>query len=381
MDLLLIIKAVLIALVASQLLKGTDMNNLVLLALSVIVIHQLVDHFIAPQIQWGGTAGYGIQSALGLQRKLRRESVKSHTWTDQQSSPNMPILIGGGCGCQHVTKEGMDNPMAKDYYSDDSTPDDVSTHAEYDTLIATMTSERQPVPAEDQQVDIITRMIDDRMALRETSQPTQIDVNRSSLARIIGSEGFTDGLGPTPGERGLVYGTVSSESLHPDTKHRVEHTLYSGDLIQITTIDDVQLVLPAGTNYVTGVKDILGNQLFKLRFLTEGHSDLKLIPIRYGDSVNIVYTNDRGESVKLNHQGDLNNLKNTKDITFRLINRSDPNSRSVVKHGEPVLLWSGKDFARINQERKRVETDSPADQATDFIIKAEKGCGPLWRFS
>lgn len=422
------LKAAGITIAAGYILRGLrDWETIAKLFVSVALTLLITSQF-APKIHTGlnqgmgfnmggqMVGGMGMQTALNMQKKLKLRQKGQNGGGIQaalglQRTLNGQPHISEGFSSQYQ-QGGMDDKVAVDYYSPKvsqvTKPHIQQDHAAYDTLIATELDGgvEEAKPAE--QVNTIERFIDDRMALDyyERDRGTKTDVHEAFESHITNQhvptveafdgdntavyQNYKAGVGPTAGERGLVYGTLA---VKPGDKHnsRIAGTLYSGDLITLTTKDGAKVMLVDGSSFVRAVPadkaSGLGNKLFKFRMeLVQGHSDLKMVPIKYNDMIKLVYNDGQAQAVTLNHSGDLNNLKNNRDIIFKLVRKDKPDDKSVANLKDEFVLRKGNEgvgnasFLKVNGERMKIETDSSIQEATVFTVAPQKGCGPLWRF-
>lgn len=414
-------EAIAIAFVSRVLLnkKALDMETL-LLAVVITVTHIVLDLF-APDIgaaarqgsgfrighQQVGGSSTGLQAALGTQRALRRRAQKGGAGSitavaiippqleSRAPAAQIPTLNEENCQSEFLPAEEaieeapaqqvntlerfMDDRMALDYYNRDR-----------------LTSASGPVEG-----------MDDKMALHyyETDRHTAPHVHEAFVSditrhRVRGVEAFVDteanqatyanyksGLGPTAGEKGLVYGTVTATEAG---KHatRTGQALYSEDLVTLGSVTGHKLVLLDNSKFIRAVNQDeagLNDKLFKLRFkLTRHQYDGSLKPIRYGAPVSILFNDEQAQTVAINHDGDLNVLPNTRDIVFELINKDKPTTKAVINTDDAILIrrsveGTAGQYLRINTDRKRVETTAKEEEASVFKIRPQKGCGPLWR--
>ncbi len=333
--------------------------------------HAIYDTLIATDnVQGGVQAGGGLQQALGTQRTLRGQSHAPQTGGGlQQALGTQRTLRGqshapqtGGVGGIGAMLETMDDPVARDYYTHNNMPNGGEGISVYNTVLATQETE----PAKGSvQVNVLSRFIDDKMAM---------DCRNGQVKH----EAFQD---ETAAERGLVYGTV------PTLNHDAisPNTLYSGDLINIIAVTGDKLTLSEG-NYIQATKpgdaSPLNDRLFKLRIQkTKRQPPTKHVPIMYGSPVNIAFNNEQAQTVLLNHDGDLNVLKNTRDTVFEL--QSVNNTTGSVQKDTNVLICartdSDKKCLKINPNDGHIILSSP-QEATQFIITEQQGCGPAWRY-
>uniref|UniRef100_A0A6C0J898 Uncharacterized protein n=1 Tax=viral metagenome TaxID=1070528 RepID=A0A6C0J898_9ZZZZ len=314
--------------------------------------------------------GGGLQKALGMQRILKRKTI-----------------------------EGMDDRIAIDYYSpiqnEVSTPLIKQDNSIYNTMIATnMNDEPNNVKGVEGFIDgndgthiVLTNKLVQVNTLERAIKGRQaINYGCNALKTNL-IEAFA--VGPTAGERGLVYGTLNT-STHSDVNSvkSMGNIVYSGDLINIETSDGNKLVLTENSTFVKAVPldTVLGNTLFKFRFqLVTGHNNLKLVPIKYGDSIKLIYNDVNGQEVALNHFNGLNNLKNDKDTIFTIIKSTVSDDHSTINYNDNFILKQGnegtKGFLSVNMTHDKIVTNADFQTATAFIMSPAKGCGPLWRFS
>lgn len=389
-----------IAFAAKYLLgKASTLRELLLITVSITLTFIVLDLF-APGVATGARQGVGFGTGLNL------------------------VQFGAGS----EIREGMDDPVAIDYYSHGGHPriseegqpimhlrENVAAEnaGKMDLYYSTEELQRStPI-----QVDFIGRFMDDRMMLsrektKSKSKSNNLHerfVSEIERERVRGVSGFdsqamtqgmlsriegfaeaadTSGTGQTAAERGLVYGSVT---VTPDQKHvsRINKTLYSGDLI--TLVDNTGNTIAGfdGSKYVRAAAPAdmsVGNKLFKLRFeLVSGHDTTKLTPMKYSSAVYLMYNDDSAQTHKVSHNGDLNMMDSTKDVVFELINPTNNADTGVINQGDNILIRRAGEgdklqYLKVNADRKRVETNSDATGATKFKALAQKGCGPLWRF-
>lgn len=311
------------------------------------------------------------------------------------------------------TIESMDDKVALDYYSHDRIPSE-NLSAQPEVM---------------GQVNVIERFMDDSVALNYYSndrQPTQLegtseglDIHQKSIERIQGCEmsqrggaaggaaiaafdssanadvysNYKPGPGQTTGQRGLVYGSLT---VAPGQEHlaRIKQTIYSNDLVNIyinqsATGEATKLVLLGNSKFVRSAPDGkvgLDDKFFKLRIQSVNNNMTKrMIPLKYGEPVKILFNDDTAKVVELNHNGDLNTLAAGKNNIFELVNQQDPASLGVTSFADKILIRRSVEgqklrYLRVNEARARVETTSDMSTATVFSIQPQRGCGPLWRF-
>lgn len=354
-------------------------NKLIAMTITIAVSFIVLDLF-APDVSSGARLGAGFRTGtmmVGGTGEMNHPTGTQPT----NSSPDMQ-LYGTQCG-------GMDDVVAYDYYSPINTELSGKVkdpqHAIFDTLIATS-------PTETVNVDTLQRSIDDRMALDSTKSN---DMNWACATNDNGRDIhtiFQDGQRYKTTPFSTTSSTLLFESnpmIGGDSEGTPAATttarmVYSGDLVKLKTNDGASVTLPGDSSYIRVTKDKpMGDNLFKLRFvLANGHDELNMVPIKYGDAVHIVYNNEEAHEVYLNHDGDLNNLKNTKDTVFSLVNSDDHESKELIDMRYDVLIrTAGTDqFLSSNPQRKRIETNATVDSATKFTVEPQYGCGPLWRF-
>lgn len=398
-----------IAVAAKYLLgKASSVRELMLITVSITLSFIILDMF-APAVATGARQGVGFGTGLNL------------------------VQFGAG---HNEIREGMDDPVAIDYYTHGGHPK-ISEEGQpimhlRDSIVAENSDKMDLYYSSEElqrstpsQVDFIGRFMDDRMMLsrgkaKKTAESKNLherfvsEIRRERVHNIAGFDSqaltqgtvskieafadaadntnlynnFTSGAGQTAAERGLVYGTVT---VTPDQKHlsRINKTLYSGDLI--TLVDNTGNTLAGfdGSKYVRAAAPAdmnVGNKLFKLRFeLTSGHDTTKLTPIKYGSAVYLIYNDDSAQTHKVSHNGDLNMMDSNKDVVFELINPTNNADTGVINQGDDILIRRAVEgdkmqYLKVNTDRKRVETNADAASATKFKALAQKGCGPLWRF-
>ena len=370
-----LLQALTIAFVARFVGKQSDLKDILLLTITItvtlIILNKLSDIFFTHQVD-------GFSTIINLR--------------------------GGGCNsCGKKIVETMDDPVAIDYYRNNRFPTGSikpsdEKHAIYDTLIATNNVQTGGFGGLQQALGTQRTlrgtshsgggsMIDNMESLSQQTEPTKGSVQVNVLNRFIddkmamdlrnGHEAFQDS--ETVAERGLVYGTVPERSAEASS----EATLYSGDLISISSVTGDKLILTEG-NYIKAVKSNnvspLNDKLFKLR-IQKIKPSFSRVPIMYSDSVNIAYNNDKAQTVLINHDGDLNILKNVRDTVFEIQNLN--NTAGAVQKETSVLICaiteSGKKFLKINADNGHISLSAP-NEATKFIITSQQGCGPSWRY-
>jgi hypothetical protein len=128
----------------------------------------------------------------------------------------------------------------------------------------------------------------------------------------------------------------------------------------------------------------MNNKLFKLRFkLAKGDED-KLSAIKYGDPINLVYTDDSAKTVYINHDGHVNIQTSRADTIFQLVNnKQQPSVEEVTLKDDSEFLircgTTGDLYLNVEPTRNSIKTTGIKD-ATVFVIRRQRGCGPLWRF-
>lgn len=400
-------EALAIAFVSRILLNKQTLDVETLMFAVVITVTHIVLDLFAPDIgatarqgsgfgigykQVGGNSA-GLQAALGTQRMLRRRAA-------QKGGNGEDIAVG------------IIPPQAESHAPAAKIP----TLNEERCQSAFLPSEEAIEEAPAEQINTLERFMDDRMALdyygrdrltegsdRLIAPPPSVHeafVSNITNHKVRNIEAFVDepanqaiysnyksGLGPTAGEKGLVYGTITTTETGSHAR-RTGQVLYSEDLVTLGSATGHKLVLLDNSKFIRAVnKDDTGlnDKLFKLRFKLVHHKyDGSLKPIRYRDPVSILFNDEQAQTISINHDGDLNVLPNTRDIVFELINKDQPLSKSVVNTDDAILIrrsveGTAEQYLRINMERKRVETNAKEEVASVFKIGPQKGCGPLWR--
>jgi hypothetical protein len=367
--------------------------------------------------------GGGIQAALGMQRTLQKKELNE----DEAFLPTSYDLLDEAVKPAQVNiiERFMDDKMALDYYKNDRMIEGMDDKVALDYY----KNDRMTVEGMDDKVALAYYKNDRMTTVEGFNNKTSHDyyTNHRMMAGKM-HEAFTDdikqhvvssikpkeddaykpfvriepfvdsgsnqviydnykpGLGPTAGEKGLVYGTLTPNPTGSNGL-RTGQALYSQDLITIASAQGQQLMLLDNSKFVRGVdkkEDGLNNMLFKLRFKLVGKKGDNLQPIKYGDPVYMLYNDSQAQTTYINHDGNLNILINKRDIIFELINKDRPTSKEVVNTSDSILIRRSvegipKQYLHINQDSMKVETEVEQKEATVFMIKPQKGCGPLWR--
>jgi hypothetical protein len=257
------------------------------------------------------------------------------------------------------------------------------------------------------------------------NQPTQVNILERAL------EGLIQGGGAPI--------SASVDALGPPVKPKQKY-IRNDELIAFKTTTGEELTLNNGIIKVT--KDGLGNELFKLRLNQTNRvrrikpritSNLKLksnlksnlksksglttnlksnlanlktnlkqnINIKFDVPVEINYTNPVsgltkriwiGDELKASNKSASNKNASNKNASnknasnknaqletkFVLISKQDPLSVGSVPHDAEVLIKTSKGY--LVADGDKVKTNGSVTNATSWIIKHQKGCGPLWRF-
>ena len=380
-----------------------------------------------------GQRGGGIQAARGLKRTL----------LNQGHMPGQPGYREDGAivrphGKFNQQTGGMDSEVALDYYGNNFHPTGKVKNHKYGIYAGMTATEGVIAPEPANQVDVLERAIDDRMAIdyynhseedihesftsdvmnhnpvlvepfeegdsaaataapagtvqagaKAADAPAETGVNVATNQALYAN--FKKGKGPTAGERGLVYGDISPIGAGPHGS-RTGAIIYAEDLISIETADQEKVVLEDGSKFLSGVRKDeqsgLKDLLFKLRFkIAGGLTGGKLIPLKFGDGLNLIYQDEAARTVMINHEGDLNVLENNRDTIFELIrkNTTKDDIGNLVSSADEVYIRKSvegtlKKYLRINPDRRRIETTAVESEATAFKIVPVKGCGPMWRY-
>jgi hypothetical protein len=373
-------------------------------------------------VQSGGTGG--LQGALGMQRTLRRKQNGGGFETitvlsqDQAPPPRAPPVFMEPIPLSVVQvatqpKQNFEErceasflPTSEDIADEATAPPQINTIERFmdDKMALNYYNSNRNTATGAEGIEVVENM-DDKVALsyygndRNSSiheafvsdikqhVVTQVEPFIDTDANSATYANFKSGLGPTAGEKGLVYGTITASETGPHGT-RTGQSLYSDDLVTITSSAGQKLMLLDNNKFIRGVdknSNGLNDKLFKLRFKLVGKSDEgALQPIRYGDSVSILFNNEHAQTIAINHDGDLNVLANKRDIVFELINRDRPNVKDIINTADSILIrrsveGTTKQYLRINRDRLKVETTAKEAVATSFVIKPQKGCGPMWR--
>jgi len=405
--------------IATKILLGkkTNISELILITISITATFIILDQF-APSIASGARQGAGFGAGLNV--------------------------VQFGAGRQTMQRGGMDDKVAIDYYSHNNQAK-ISEHGQPIMHLNDRTVEDkmdQIYPSEDlqrstaSQVDFIGRFMDDRLALsqkrkkhscRNMHEQFTSNINNEVVSKIMGFSGFSgqslwdkDANAPSlslwnenfespaqqatqapsapssqpaqqshdsvasAAERGLVYGTIT---VTPDQRHlsRVGGTVYSGDLVTVRDTDGNLFTVLDNNKYVVPSVTADGNKLFKLRFeLKSGHDVTKLIPLKYGSQLYLLFNNDLSETIKISNKSDLSTVDDSSNV-FELVNANRVDDIGVVNFNDDILIKKVVDgeklqYLKVNTTRQRVETKADVNSATKFKLEAGRGCGPLWRF-
>lgn len=176
-------------------------------------------------------------------------------------------------------------------------------------------------------------------------------------------------------------------------KPRVKY-IASNELIKLKTIEGEELTLQ--NNKLKVSKDVLGNELFKLRFYQNtkekrnksdnrdkeskesGQNGGGITYVKYGLPLEINFTNPTsGQSFNIRAEDELNTNKG--DKKFILINKKDPLDEGLLSFDSEVLIKTVKGY--LVTDGDNIKTNGNVSNATTWTIQHQKGCGPLWRFS
>lgn len=395
--------------------KSASPKQLLLITLSITLTFLILDQF-APSVATGARQGVGLGTGL---------SIVQFGSGDENSVEGMESV------------EGMDDPVAIDYYSNvnRATPSEhgqpimrLNKKANVMDQYYASESMQHSTPS---QVDFIGRFMDDRKTLKDAQPASSIHeafvskIEHEPVQGIMGFSGFgnfaslpsdmvfekfesvpggaasTSTSMPasstsspattqyqTAAEHGLVYGTVTEKS---SQKHfsRSQNTVYSGDIINITDNTGASTLSGLeGDKYIVAdtTTNPTGNKLFKLRFqLVKGHQTTSMVPLKYGSAVYLQYNDDSGKTHLVNHNAGLNMIDAKGDNAFEIVNPQKLDDTGIVTQGTEVLIRRSitgdkLQYLQINTGKKRIDTNADVSNATKFKIIPQKGCGPLWRF-
>lgn len=378
-----------IALCAKYVLKRSNYKEVILMTISVMATLLVLDMF-APNVAAGTRqgAGFGLGGNLVQAGGSAHSDVREDYYKNNRNPKKQIPMFA------HYAP--IDGPETNEKLVSEGSAE---CGNELDKLTAAHANQTT-IP---EQVNVIERFMDDRQALNYYGNDRQVNVHAQDQSQTGGAasgaaiepfsnqsiyDNYTSGPGQTAGERGLVYGNIKVE---PTQEHldRIKSTLYSGDLLNIET-STKRLSLPSKSKFVRGTKLSLANMdnnLFKLRFeLVNGHGTTKMKPIKYGEGVYIVFNDENAQNKKLNHNGDLNTMKNERDTIFEIVNAANVASTEVVNMTDDVLIRrsvEGEDlrYLKVNSGSKsKVSTVAKKEEGSKFRLKSIKGCGPLWRF-
>jgi hypothetical protein len=162
-------------------------------------------------------------------------------------------------------------------------------------------------------------------------------------------------------------------------------SLYSDDLVSIETREGRKVALVGDSKYIIANDGSdMNNRLFKLRFKLVRGGDNALTAIKYRDPISLVYTDEAAKTVYINHDGHVNILTNRHDTIFQLIDNKNQASTDTVNitEGAEFLIKCGATgdlYLKVEPTQNSIKT-APLKDATVFVIRRQKGCGPLWRF-
>jgi len=292
-------------------------------AAAVAVARLLLDNSEAISQQFGGM---GLQTALGMQRTLRCKD-KSQSGGEGSHSP------AGACSdC---------------YYGGDT---------EFIRDAAALIN----VPRPTTQVNMLARAIDGRVAANYDASASNEAIDAVIAERFARIEPFSDGSGSGSGSEstgGLLRSNVPV-------------------IMETHSSSPMQIVLPCSSKYLKAVSKndaLLHGGLFLLRFqssLGEGASAPSQ-PVLLDTPVKIVYSHD-GIDALVNHDGELNALKNNKDVIFR-IDVSGNDNIGAVPLNAPIYIRSDKGYLMVKSDGK-IQSDAAKSKATAFVLRAMKGC-------
>jgi hypothetical protein len=393
---------------SKMILSGSRQWRAALVLAIVSSITYIVLDLLAPKVGEGARQGAGWRHGMNMIGGSRCNCL-----------PNK-------CGCQNKLSEsknlqvgGMDSQVALDYYGETlfklngegdpnlnpQTPTVIKSHniaGGHSDLPDILFQPRAPghlteslplqqggthhglMQQELAQIDTLGRSLDQKATMDYYNE----EGNVGPLQTSDNVKGVPDGLfshnvdlagqigGETASERGLVFGTVR-QAPHGGHATRVDKVLYSGDLVHLIVKDTSGRLILKDDQISIG-NDDMGNRLFKFRLIkVDGHSSLKLIPIRYGDLVHLVYNDESGQTVKLNHAGGkINNLKSHRDTVFQLSDSQNPSSNEVANLGDVVNIICRDGY--LLQHNGHILSNGK--QGTSWILQSHEGCGPLWRW-
>jgi len=406
--------------------RNVNLIEILLISLSVTAGMILLDKF-APGVASGARQGMGFNIGLKQVGAGTSADANADANADDSCIPcETPERLYEKCQhkyheCRlkkgkgprtshvHLVKEGMDDKMAIDYYSQGMNPDgpissdNPRRNGEWPVLenmddeVATSYYSQDMMPEsyipsdEDPHINVMERFDDDQMALEvqkgSTENPEHFNIQPYSETVLSGpsptptsmSQGNVQSGGSvTAAERGLVYGKVT---VPPHAKHydRQGNILYSGDLVSLDT-NKGHLALLGSYRWLTLNTGSEINQMNKMRFESVKHDNTALTPIRYNDALYLVYNDRHGQTRKINHLHELNVNVSKKHTIFKLVNKAHPDSKDVVKIGDSVLISTDDGHIGYNNSTKRLESGKKVAEATAFKVAVSLGCGPNWRF-
>jgi hypothetical protein len=377
--------------------QKTNFREILMMTATITSILIVLDIF-APAVGLSTRQGAGF--SLGLQMTAGPTSVAvPTTQTDAAESVQLPTgqtAIEPGA----IQSGGMADPLALYYFSHNQSLDGVDRALlQPDVQNALVATDLEPhgsrLPTtRPEQVNTLMRGI---MGLIASNKP---DVHQIGEATIMAQpvnvvEGFTDkDAASTNAPAATVGKTATAVAADPmmmpsapgTHKTREGQTLYSNDLINIATSDGRKLILPVGSDNILAVlpegPTSTGDRLFKLRFKIRGNRVWdRLVPVHYGDVVNIVFNDEAVKERALNHDRVLNALNSSKNIDFSLVKRDSINSTQDVKFNDNIViktLPTGQFLAA--SPSGTIMSVADIEKATIFKLVPQVGCGPLWRF-
>jgi hypothetical protein len=161
----------------------------------------------------------------------------------------------------------------------------------------------------------------------------------------------------------------------------------SNELVKLATSTGEELTLQ-NTKFRVA-RNGMGNELFKFRMIQPDRAVEKpkkpakqdgggVKYLKFDTPTEMIYTNPlSGASKRILAGEELDQVKGVRN--FVLINKKDPLDAGMIPYESEVLIKTKAGYLIASGDT--IKTSGSIANATTWVIRHQKGCGPLWRFS
>lgn len=332
-----------ITLASGLILKGIrDWQSLSLMFLGILVTLILLDLF-APEVGLATRQGVGINTGRTM---VGGNYMGLHTALDTQDK----VMTGGNYMGLHTALDTRDKLMTGGNY--------MGLHTAIDTqkklqVTNSMVGGKKTRPQVDNEIMIATqldtetldRAIDELRAMDKHNYLAEYDGNIHQTFESQITEQDHEVKPNVPNELSNKE-QANFKNCKPLSYVEGKFPLVSGQPVelQVNSPKGTKIwTLLEGKHLITLENPGTGNLLHRLRLKLISHDDLKVKKLRYGDTVNLVYSDEMGHDVMINVDLNqrLNVLKTIKNESFTIDDTSNSSKKGTpVCNGDDIVLKS-----------------------------------------